>query len=97
MCEIRFRVWNEEKKRMLYSTESYDYGNTEFQFIDGELSIVRYRCGWNNFPIAEKVEGVERLLNEVEWFRKENEELQKLVDKFSKANRRLRIALTNQE
>jgi cell division septum initiation protein DivIVA len=40
---------------------------------------------------------VEWLLDEVERLRKDNEELQKLVDKFSEANRRLRIAVANQK
>ncbi|MED0759150.1 YopX family protein [Aneurinibacillus thermoaerophilus] len=62
MRELKFRAWDEEKKRMLYSTESYDYGNTEFRFIDGELCVVRYRCGWNNFPIAEKAKGIKGMM-----------------------------------
>jgi hypothetical protein len=36
-------------------------------------------------------------MDEVERLRKDNEELQKLVDKFSEANRRLRIAVANQK
>jgi hypothetical protein len=62
MRELKFRAWDEQEKRMLYSTESYDYGNTEFQFIDGELCVVRYSCGWNNFPIAEKAEGIKGMM-----------------------------------
>lgn len=62
MRELKFRAWDEEKKRMLYSTESYDYGNTEFRFIDGELCVVRYRCGWNNHAIPNKLESVKNIM-----------------------------------
>jgi hypothetical protein len=54
--------------------------------------------------IAHAREDMPRLLahiqeqaQEIEWLRKENEELQKLVDKYSHANHRLRLALTNRK
>jgi uncharacterized phage protein (TIGR01671 family) len=62
MREIKFRAWDEEKKRMLYSNESYDYGNVEFGFIDGELCVIRYRCGWNNHAIPNKLESVKNIM-----------------------------------
>ncbi|AMA72911.1 hypothetical protein ACH33_08610 [Aneurinibacillus sp. XH2] len=40
---------------------------------------------------------IRRLLDEIKRLRKDNEELQKLVDKFSEANRRLRIVVANQK
>ncbi|SDH85140.1 hypothetical protein SAMN04489735_10824, partial [Aneurinibacillus thermoaerophilus] len=64
----------------------------------GEMEVCKVTSG--NLADATFIKCVptdmRRLLDEVKRLRKDNEELQKLVDKFSEANRRLRIAVANQ-
>jgi hypothetical protein len=70
---------------------------TDLVNVDGKIIIKEIGRNKSAQFIAHAPTDMRRLLDEVERLRKENEELQNLVDKFSEANRRLRIAVANQK